>query len=130
MEIRVAGLDGSRARQYLSPPMSKPSPDPLNDPGAVFKTITVFANTSSPDWRAIAKFLKDLGWKLDRSGRLPDVIARKQFRPGPEVAAFVPQALWIEMGFSIGFTAAANIIHARQGAASTLIAPPSDPAGN
>ena len=68
--------------------------------------------------------------KLDRSGRLPDVIARKQFRPGPEAAAFVPQALWIEMGFSIGFTAAANIIHARQGAASTLIAPPSAPAGN
>ena len=30
------------------------------------------------------------------------------------VAAFVPQALYIEMGFSIGFTAAANIIHARQ----------------
>jgi hypothetical protein len=34
------------------------------------------------------------------------------------------------MGFSIGFTAAANIIYARQGAASTLIAPPSGPAGN
>ena len=109
--------------------MSKPSPDPLNDPGAVFKTISAFANTSSPDWRTIARFLKDLGWKLDRSGRLPDVISRKQFRPGPEVAAFVPQALWIEMGFSNG-AAAANIIHARQGAASTLIAPPSDPAGN
>jgi hypothetical protein len=39
-------------------------------------------------------------------------------------------AFYIEMRFSIGFTAAANIIHARQGAASTLIAPPSDPAGN
>ena len=50
--------------------------------------------------------------------------------PGPEVAAYVPQAIWMEMGFSIGFTAAANIIHARQGAASTLIALPSDPAGN
>jgi len=61
---------------------------------------------------------------------VPSKIARKQFRPGPQVAAFVPQALYIEMGFSIGFTAAANIIYARQGAASTLIAPPSDPAGN
>jgi hypothetical protein len=36
----------------------------------------------------------------------------------------------MEMGFSIGFTAAANIIHAWQGAASTLIAPPSDLCGN
>ena len=36
----------------------------------------------------------------------------------------------MEMGFSIGFAAAANIIYARQGAASTLIAPPTDPAGN
>jgi hypothetical protein len=110
--------------------MPIPTPDPLNDPQAVFDTITALANTNPIDWRAIAKFLKALGWKLDRSGRLPDVIARKQFRPGPQVAAYVPQAIWIEMGFSIGFTAAANIIHARQGAASTLIAPPSDPAGN
>jgi hypothetical protein len=104
--------------------------DPLDNPQGVFDTITALANTSPTDWRGIAKFLKALGWKLDRSGRLPDVIARKQFKPGPQVAAFVPQALYIEMGFSIGFTAAANIIHARQGAASTLIAPPSDPAGN
>ena len=110
--------------------MPTPAPDPVNDPHAVFKTITELANTDPTDWRAIARFLRSLGWKLDRSGRLPDVIARKQFRPGPGVAAFVPQALYIEMGFSIGFTAAANIIHARQGAASTLIAPPSDPAGN
>ena len=34
------------------------------------------------------------------------------------------------MGCAIGFTIAAHIIHARQGAASTLIAPPSDPAGD
>jgi hypothetical protein len=107
-----------------------PPPDPLDDPQGVFDTITALANTSPTDWRSIAKFLKALGWKLDRSGRLPDVIARKKFKPGPAVAAFVPQALYIEMGFSIGFTAAANIFHARQGAASTLIAPPSDPAGN
>jgi|ERR1017187_6903824 hypothetical protein len=71
-----------------------------------------------------------LAWRLNRSGRLPDVIARKQFRPGPQVAAYVPQALYIEMGFAIGFPASANIIHARQGAASTLIAPPSGPSGN
>ena len=110
--------------------MPPPAPDPLNDPQDVFNTITALANTNPIDWHAIAKFLKALGWKLDRSGRLPDVIARKRFKPGPEVAAYVPQAIWMEMGFSIGFTAAANIIHARQGAASTLIAPPSDPAGN
>ena len=110
--------------------MPIPSPDSLNDPQAVLNTITALANASPTDWCAIAQFLKALGWKRDRSGRLPDVIARKQFRPGPQVAAFVPQALYIEMGFAIGFTAAANIIHARQGAASTLIAPPSDPAGN
>jgi len=96
----------------------------------MFNTITVLAMTSPPDWRAIAKLLRDLGWKLDRRGRLPDVIAHKKFKPGSEVAAYVPQAIWMEMGFSIGFTAAANIIYARQGAASTLIAPPSDPAGN
>jgi hypothetical protein len=102
----------------------------LNDPQAVFNTITALAMASPPDWRAIAKLLRDLGWKLDRRGRLPDVIAHKKFKPGPEVAAYVPQAIWMEMGFSIGFTAAANIIYARQGAASTLIAPPSDPAGN
>src|ERR1017187_4501820 len=110
--------------------MPTPTPDPLNDPQGVFNTITALANTNPPDWRAIAKFLRDLGWKLDRKGRLPDVIARKEFKPGPGVAAYVPQAIWIEMGFSIGFTPAANIIYARQGAASTLIAPPSDPAGN
>ncbi len=110
--------------------MSNPPPDPLNDPHGVFQAIMALSNTHPPDWRAIARFLKALGWQLDRSGRLPDVIARKQFQPGPGVAAFVPQALYIEMGFSIGFTAAANIIHARQGAASTLIAPPSDPSGN
>jgi hypothetical protein len=110
--------------------MPTPPPDPLNDPQAVFDTITALASTSPTDWRASAQYLKALGWQLDRSGRLPDVIARKQFRPGPQVAAFVPQALYIEMGFSIGFTAAANIIYARQGAASTLIAPPSGPAGN
>lgn len=111
--------------------MSKPipTPDPINDPAGVFETITAFGKTNPTDWRAVGKFLKDMGWRLDR-GRLPDVIARKQFKPGPEVAAYVPQALWLEMGFSIGFTAAANIIHARQGAASTLIAPPSDPVGN
>ena len=106
------------------------TPDPLNDPGAVFDMITALANTHPTNWRAIGRFLNDLGWKLDRKGQLPDVIARKQFKPGPGVAAFVPQALYIEMGFSIGFTAALNIIHARQGAASTLIAPPSDAAGN
>ena len=110
--------------------MPIPTPEPLNDPGAVFDTITALANTNPIDWRAIAKYLQALGWKLDRPGRLPDVIARKQFRPGPQVAAYVPQAIWMEMGFSIGFTAAANIIHARQGAASTLIAPPSDLCGN
>jgi hypothetical protein len=110
--------------------MPIPTPDPLADPQGVFNTITALAMTSPPDWRAIAKLLKDLGWKLERRGRLPDVIAHEKFRPGPEVAAYVPQAIWMEMGFSIGFTAAANIIHARQGAASTLIAPPSDPAGN
>lgn len=107
-----------------------PPPDPFDNPQGVFDTITALANTSPPDWRAIANFLKALEWKLDRAGRLPDVIARKQFRPGPKVAAFVPQALYIEMGFSIGFTAAANIIHARQGAASTLIAPPGPPSVN
>jgi hypothetical protein len=106
------------------------TPDPADYPEGVVETITAMANTSPPDWRAIAKYLKVLGWQLDRKGRLPDVIARKQFRPGPGVAAFVPQALWIEMGCAIGFTAAANIIHARQGAASTLIAPLSDPSGN
>jgi hypothetical protein len=112
--------------------MAKPTrfPDPLSNPEAVFDTIIALANTDPTDWRTIARFLRALGWKIDRSGPLPDVIARKQFRPGPGVAAFVPQALYIEMGFSIGFTAAANIIHARQGVASTLIAPPSDPAGN
>ena len=110
--------------------MPTPTPDPLNDPQGVFNTITALAMTSPPDWRAIAKLLKDLGWKLDRGGRLPDVIAHKKFSPGPEVVAYVPQAIWMEMGFCIGFTAAANIIHARQGAASTLIAPPCDPAGN
>ena len=110
--------------------MPTPAQDPVNDPQAVFDTITALANTDPPDWRAIAKFLKGLGWRLDRSGRLPDVIARKQFRPGPQIAAFVPQALYIEMGFSIGFTAAANIIHARLGAASTLIAPPGLPSAN
>jgi len=46
------------------------------------------------------------------------------------LVAFLPQAIWIEMGFSIGFVAALNLIHARQGAASTLIAPPSQAAGN
>ena len=95
--------------------MPSSAPDPLADPHAVYETIMALANTSPTDWRSIAKFLRALGWKLDRSGRLPDVIARKQYRPGPQVAAFVPQALYIEMGFSIGFTAAANIIHARQG---------------
>ena len=112
--------------------MSMPTddPGPLNDPQAVFDTITVLANADPTDWRAMAKFLKNLGWKLDRSGRLPDVIARRKFKPGPEVSAYVPQAVYIRMGFAIGFAAAANIIHARQGAASTLIAPPSDPAGN
>jgi hypothetical protein len=110
--------------------MPIPAPDPLNDPQGVFDTITALASTSPTDWRAIAKYLKALGWRLDRSGRLPDVIARKKFNPGPEVAAYVPQAIWMEMGFSIGFTAAANIIHARQGAASTLIAPPSPPSAN
>ena len=72
--------------------MPTPSPDPLEDPQAVFDTITALANSDPIDWRAIAKFLTDLGWKLDRSGRLPDVIARKKFNPGPEVAAYVPQA--------------------------------------
>ena len=110
--------------------MPIPTPDPFNDPQGVFDTITALANTNPVDGPAIAKFLKALGWKLDRRGRLPDVIARKKFSPGPEVAAYVPQAIWMEMGFSIGFSAAANIIYARQGAASTLIAPPSDPAGN
>ena len=110
--------------------MPTPHPDPLNDPQGVFNTITALANANPIDWRAIAKFLRALGWKLDRGGRLPDVIAHKRFKPGPEVAAYVPQAIWMEMGFSIGFTAAANTIYARQGAASTLIVPPSDPAGN
>ena len=92
--------------------MPTPPPDPLNNPQAVFDTITALASTGPTAWRAIARFFRALGWQLDRSGRLPDVLARKQFTPGPQVAAFVPQALYIEMGFAIGFTAAANIIHA------------------
>ena len=112
--------------------MSKPipTPDPINDPNGVYRTLDALVKTKPTDWRAIAEYLKGLGWELDRKGRLPDVIARKQFKPGPQLVAYVPQAIWIEMGFSIGFIAAANHIHARQGAASTLIAPPSDPAGN
>ena len=111
-------------------PKPFPTPDPINDPRGVYETIDALAHAEPTDWRAIAQFLKALGWKLDRKGRLPDVIARKQFKPGPGIVAYLPQAVWMEMGFSIGFIAAANIIHARQGAASTLIAPPSDPAGN
>jgi len=111
-------------------PKQAPTPDPIDDPNGVFDLIMSLSNASPPNWRALAKVLKDLGWELDRSGQLPDVLAHKQFRPGPGVTAYMPQAIWMELGFSIGFTAAANIIHARQGAASTLIAPPSDPAGN
>ena len=68
-------------------------------------TITALANTDPAGWRAIAKYLKVLGWQLDRTGRLPDVIAHKQFQPRPQVAAFVPPAIWIEMGCVIGFAA-------------------------
>jgi hypothetical protein len=106
------------------------APDPLEDPREVYDTITALANTNLTDWRAIEKLLRALGWKFDRKGKQPDVIAHKRFKPSPKITAYVPQAIWMEMGFSIGFTAAANIIHARQGAASTLIAPPSDPFGN
>ena len=110
--------------------MKTPVPDPYNNPKQVYETLEALIHAQPLDWRPIAKYLKGLGWKLDRSGRLPDVIARKQFQPGPQLAAYVPQAVEIEMGFALGFAAAAHIIHARQGAASTLIAPPSDPAGN
>jgi hypothetical protein len=96
----------------------------------VFDTLTALANTSPTDWLASARFLRALGWQLDCSGRLPDVLAQKQFSPGPQVAAFVLQALYIEMGFAVGFAAAANITQARQGAASTLIPPPSRASGN
>ena len=109
---------------------STPTPDPIDDPSGVFDLIMDLSNADPPNWRGLAKVLKDLGWELDRSGKLPDVIARKQFKRGPGMTAYMPQAIWMELGFSIGFIAAANIIHARQGAASTLIAPPSDPAGN
>ena len=112
--------------------MSKPipAPDPINDPNGVYKTLDTLIKTQPTDWPAIAKYLQGLGWQFDRKGRLPDVIGRKQFKPGPGLVAYLPQAIWIEMGFSIGFVAALNIIHARQGAASTLIAPPSQSAGN
>jgi uncharacterized protein (DUF2236 family) len=110
--------------------MKIPAPDPFNNPKQVYETLEALVHAQPPDWRAIARYLKGLGWKLDRSGRLPDVIARKQFRPGPQVAAYVPQAIEIEMGFALGFVAAAHLIHARQGAASTLLAPPSDSAAN
>ena len=111
--------------------MSKPipAPDPLNDPNGVYDTLNALMRTQPTDWPAIAKYLKALGWQFDK-GRLPDVIGRKKFEPGPGLVAYLPQAIWIEMGFSVGFVAALNIIHARQGAASTLIAPPAEAAGN
>ncbi len=112
--------------------MSKPipAPDPINDPNGVYETLDALINTKPTDWRAIAKYLEALGWQFQRKGRLPDVLGRKKFEPGPGFTAYLPQAIWLEMGFSIGFVAALNIIHARQGAASTLIAPPSDGASN
>ena len=111
-------------------PKPNPSPDPINDPNGVYRTLEALARTQPTNWRAIPDYLKALGWKLERKGRLPAVIARKQSKSGPGLVAYVPQAVWLEMGFSIGFNAASNIIHARQGAASTLIAPLSDSAGN
>ena len=75
--------------RQLSMPIQ--TPDPADYPEGVVETITAMANTSPPDWRAIAKYLKVLGWQLDRKGRLPDVIARKQFQPGPGVAFFIPR---------------------------------------
>jgi hypothetical protein len=55
----------------------------------VFDAIAALAMTRPPDWRAIAMLLKGLGWELERRGWLPDVIAHKEFKPGPEVAAYV-----------------------------------------
>jgi hypothetical protein len=92
--------------------------------------LDALIKTAPTDWRAIAKYHKALGWQFDRNGQLPDVIGRKQFKPGPGLVAYLPQAIWIQMGFSIGFVAALNIIHARQGAASTQMAPPSQAEGN
>jgi hypothetical protein len=45
----------------------------MNYPKAMLDTITALADTHPTGWRAIARFLKALGWSLDRSSRLPDV---------------------------------------------------------
>ena len=111
-------------------PKQKPPPDPIEDPHGVFDRILALYYASPTDWHALAKVLEELGWKIDRSAPLPDVLARKQFRPGPGMTAFLPQAVWMELGFCVGSKTAADFIQVRQEAATKLNAPPSDPKGN
>ena len=93
-------------------PDSKPNPKRKPSSKSVLQTLDALITRKSPNWRAIAQFLRALGWELDRKGPpRPGSHVRKQFAYGPRICTCLHSAFEIEMGFALGYQAALRSDH-------------------